>query len=178
MIEERLESELVYQGKILRLRRDKVLLANGRVALREVVEHPGAVGIIATEGDQVVLVKQYRYPVGAELLEIPAGKLEPGESPDECARRELREETGLLASRLEHLCSFHTSPGFSDEMLHLFWASELNRAWPDPDGDEQLVVERLTIAEAKRLIYAGEIRDAKTITAVLLLEDILKARGA
>lgn len=178
MIEKCLESEVLYDGRILRLRRDKVMLSNGATALREVVEHPGAVGIIATNQDEVILVRQYRYPVGAELLEIPAGKLEPGESPEECARRELREETGLLASRLEHVCSFHTSPGFSNEVLHLFWASGLTHAWPHPDGDEQLSVERLKLSEARKKILAGEIRDAKTITALLLAEHILNKHGA
>lgn len=178
MIEKCLESEVLYDGRILRLRRDKVMLSNGATALREVVEHPGAVGIIATNQDEVILVRQYRYPVGAELLEIPAGKLEPGESPEECARRELREETGLLASQLEHVCSFHTSPGFSNEVLHLFWASGLTHAWPHPDGDEQLSVERLKLSEARKKILAGEIRDAKTITALLLAEHILNKHGA
>ena len=116
LLEEKcLKSERIYSGKILNLRRDIVELPNGQQASREVVEHSGAIGVVALEGDgRVYLVRQYRYPIGQITLEIPAGKLEEGEDPLDCARRELKEETGIEAKRWEPLLTFYTTPGFSN----------------------------------------------------------------
>ncbi|HHV78106.1 MAG TPA: NUDIX hydrolase [Firmicutes bacterium] len=171
--ERSIQSELLYKGKIVTLRKDTVLLDQGRLATREVVEHPGAVGILPFSNEEVVLVRQYRYPVGSTLLEIPAGKLEPGENPVECAKRELKEETGLVASKLEYVCSFHTSPGFCNEVLHLFFAEGLQDTAPEPDADENLQILRVKRSQIRGMIRGGQIKDAKTIIALLILEDIL-----
>lgn len=174
-VEKCVRSEVIYRGRIVTLRKDTVVLGGGKVATREVVEHPGAVGIVAVMGEDVILVRQYRYAVNSVLLEIPAGKLEPGEGPADCARRELMEETGLVASNLEYVCSFHTSPGFCDEVLHLFFATGLSQSpsHAQPDPDESLAVVRVKRCEVKAKIRSGEIKDSKTLTALLMLEDIL-----
>jgi ADP-ribose pyrophosphatase len=119
-------SEEVFHGRLLKVRRDKVVLPNGVETTRELIRHPGAVAIVPVlEDGSIVFVKQYRYPVGTVLYELPAGKLEPGEDPDACAPRELSEETGYDAARLEYLTSIVTTPGFTDEVIHLYKATGL-----------------------------------------------------
>ncbi|MGI9951557.1 NUDIX hydrolase [Moorellaceae bacterium AZ2] len=165
-----LKSERIYTGKILNLRKDRVALPDGREASREVVEHTGAVAVVALDHEErVYLVRQYRYPIGKVTLEIPAGKLDPGENPEACARRELREEVGLVAENWQHLLTFYSTPGFSDEIMYLFLARDLSREKAQPDEDEFLEILSLPLEEALLKIREGEIMDAKTIIGLLAL---------
>ncbi len=166
---ETLERQEVFAGKVLHLYLDRVRLPNGREADWEVVEHRGAVGIVALEEDgEVHLVRQYRHAPGRDLLEIPAGKLDEGEEPAACARRELAEEVGLGGGAWDRLASFYTTPGFSDEVLHLYLARELRPVQAAPDEDEFLEVVRLPLGEALAMVSAGGIEDAKTIAGLSL----------
>ena len=170
--ERRIGGERIYDGKILTLDRDRVRLPDGSESVREVVRHPGAVVMLPVHQDgSVALVRQHRYPTGEVLLELPAGKLDvPGEPPEECARRELAEETGLAAGRLEPLGSFFTSPGFCDEILYAYLATDLCAAGEEttPDSDEHLAPETVRGADLRRLVADGTIRDAKTLATLLL----------
>ncbi|ACX51599.1 NUDIX hydrolase [Ammonifex degensii KC4] len=177
LYEKRLKSETVFQGRILRVRVDTVLLPDGCTSTREVVEYSGAVAIVPlTAEGEVVMVRQYRYPVGRELLEIPAGKIEEGEEPEACARRELEEETGFMARSWQHLGSFYSTPGFTSEKMHLFLAQDLYPGKKNPDRDEFLRVERLPLAQALELIRKGEIADAKSICGLLWVSHFLLQR--
>lgn len=168
--EQLLHSERIYQGKMLALRRDRVKLPNGQEAAREVVEHPGAVAIVPLNGQgEIVFVRQYRHPVGRTMLEIPAGKLQQGEDPMACARRELEEETGFMAGRLRLLTEFFTTPGFTNEKIYLFVAQDLIRTVQRPDADEFIDVESYSLACARQMIASKEIQDAKTILGVLMV---------
>ncbi len=163
-------SREIFNGKIIRVRVDTVELPNGREATRECVEHPGAVAVIARDDqNRVCLVRQYRYPVGEVLWEIPAGKLSPGEDPLECARRELLEEAGITAASWEKLYSYYTTPGFTDEVLHLYLATGLTRGDNQPDEDEVLDMEIIPYPEACAMMRRGEIKDGKTLIALLHL---------
>lgn len=169
-MEKTLESKTVYKGRIINLRLDSVVLENGNTALREVVEHPGAVGIVALkENGDIVMVKQYRKAADQVLLELPAGKLEPGEDPADCAARELTEETGYIAGDLRYLVSFYTSPGFSNEVMHMFLATGLREGENDPDDDEMVETVEISPDRAMDMILEGEIKDGKTIAGILLL---------
>ena len=175
--EKLLERELVFAGRLLVLQKDKVKLAGGHVTHREVVRHPGAVAIAPVDAaGNLVLVRQYRYPVDEELLEVPAGKLEKGEEPLATAHRELAEETGLVALYMQPVAVFFTTPGFCDERMHLFLATGLRQA-PEadihPDADEAIKVERIPLGEAVEMCADGRIRDAKTMAAVFLVRGAL-----
>lgn len=156
----------------MNLRVDEVRLApDGRPARREVVEHPGAVAVVPLTPDcQVVMVRQYRYAVGEELLEIPAGTMQAGEEPEACARRELGEETGGRARSLELLGTIFTSPGFCSEVMHIFLArlEDGPGGQPQPDEDERLEPVTLPLGEVVELARAGRLRDAKTVAGLLL----------
>lgn len=168
--ERTLHSRLVYEGRLIRLRVDEVALPSGRRTVREVVEARGAVGIVALDDEgRVLLVRQYRRPARGELWEIPAGTLEPGEDPADCARRELAEETGFTAEEIVPLAAFYTSPGFCDEWMHLFLARGLCEGSQSPEDDESIRVARVPLAEALAMIRAGDICDAKTIAGLLLV---------
>lgn len=172
LIEKPVSSERIYDGAMINVRRDTVTLPNGRKASREVVEHPGAVAIVPVTADgRVVMVRQFRHPVGQVLLEIPAGKLDPGEQPDDCARRELEEETGFAAKNLKRLAAIYTGPGFSNEIIHLYLASGLTAAARHPDEDEFLAVESYDRDQLKKMLAAGALRDAKTLVGLLLTEN-------
>ncbi|SMC86652.1 NUDIX hydrolase [Papillibacter cinnamivorans] len=174
LTERTIESETVYQGVVVKIKVDKVSIPGGGRSVREVVEHPGGVAILPLdEDDNVVTVTQYRYAFGKELLEIPAGKMEPGENPLECARRELREETGILADEWVSLGSIYASPGFCDEELHLFLARGLKQVQAQPDEDEFLIIKRLPLDSLVEMVMADEVRDAKTAAAVLKAERLL-----
>lgn len=174
--EETIDSKRVFAGRVVSLRVDQVRLPSGRTATREVVEHPGAVALIAVnQRGEMILVRQYRQPVGRALLEIPAGKLQPGEDPMECARRELFEETGYTAGSLQLLTAYYTTPGFSDEKMYMFLATELVEGKPDLDEDEFLEVVHLPPAQARLLVYQGQVVDAKTIIGILMLCERLGA---
>lgn len=158
---------------MLRIERDTVRLPNGLKSSREVVRHPGAVGIIAVEDQKVLLVRQFRYAIAQETLEIPAGKLDPQESPLDCAVRELREETGYRGT-MEHLSTFYTTPGFTDEIMHLFLARDLVWDPLTPDDDEFIGVERISWEEAVRCAQKNMFNDAKTILGILLAQGRIK----
>ncbi|MGE4271626.1 MAG: NUDIX hydrolase [Desulfitobacterium sp.] len=163
-----IKKEIVFSGRMLRMDRDTVCLPNGAETTREVVRHPGAVGILPFKGEELLLVRQYRYPIEQVTLEIPAGKLDPGETPLDCAERELREETGFRGT-LEHMVSIYTTPGFTNEIIHLYKATDL--IW-DPlqaDEDEFLNVVSIPWTEAQKMVLAGELKDAKTMLAILML---------
>lgn len=166
--EERISGNLIYRGRIINLRVDKVRVNNGNRTMREVVEHDPAVGVIAeAENGDLFLVRQFRYPAGEFLLEIPAGIIEEGEAPAETARRELQEEIGFAPDKLEEIMRFYTSPGFSNEMIVVFHARDLVPSVRNCDPDEFLEVVRISIPELRTALGSGKIKDAKTITSVL-----------
>lgn len=167
--EERITGEVLFEGRMLRLERDIVRLPNGQEASREVIRHPGAVGIVALLDQYVLLVRQYRYPIAQETLEIPAGKLDSQEPPLDCAVRELREETGYRGI-MEHLGTFYSTPGFTDEVMHLYLARDLVWDPLKPDDDEFLDVERIPRDEAVQRAKQNEFKDAKTILGILLVQ--------
>jgi ADP-ribose diphosphatase len=169
MPERTLSSRHEFRGRLLALRVDEVELASGRRATREVVEHPGAVAILASDGERLAMVRQWRQAAGAELLEIPAGTREPGEAPLATARRELAEECGLNAAHWEEGPSFYTAPGFSTELLTLFLATELHAVETEAPEDEALERSWLTLSEAVAAVDAGGIRDAKSLVGILWL---------
>jgi len=172
------ETGYVYQGRIINIRVDRAEFPDGKQVTREVCEHCGGVAVLPLDDDgNVVLVRQYRYPYGEELLEIPAGKLEwgTGEEPLLGAARELREETGLTAASLEPLGCIYPSPGFLTEVLHLYLARGLTQSEASPDEDEYLNVVRMPLEELTRKIMADEVRDAKTIAAVLKTMEMLRS---
>lgn len=159
------------RGKFLHFCVDEVTLANGHISTREMVLHPGAVGIVAvTKEKEIILVKQYRYPIQSVLYEIPAGKLEKGEDPFDSAQRELEEETGYHAEKWEKIGSFYTAPGFSNEYMHLYLATELVKKEAHPDPDEIIKYERIPFIKVLQMLDKGEIIDGKTVIAVLWLK--------
>lgn len=174
--EETLEVKPVYKGKIIQVDVETVRLPNGSEGLREIVRHPGAICVLAVIGERMLVVEQYRKAAGRNLVEIPAGKLEPGEDPLAAAHRELQEETGFTTDNMRLMTSFYSAPGFCDELLHLYVADKLTAGVAAPDEDEFLDCSAITLAEAKQLISAGRIADAKTILAVQAWELAL-ARG-
>ena len=159
-------NEEVFSGRLLKVQRDHVTLPNGNDMTREYIRHPGAVAIVPVlEDGRVVLVKQCRYPLGTLLWEIPAGKLDHGEAedPDECAKRELSEETGYDAAHWQRLVSIATTPGFSDEIIHLYKAWGLQEYAQHTDEDEFIGVQAFSPEQLKRMIAEGELYDAKTL---------------
>lgn len=167
LTERTLTSREVYRGRILRVREDTVRLPNGKTAEREVAEHPGGVGILALDGGDVLLVRQYRYAFSRVLTEIPAGKREPGEEPFVTAQRELREEIGATAGKWTELGALIASPGCYGEVLYLYMAQELTFGDTHPDEDEFLDVVRMPFDRAVELCMTGELTDAKTVIALL-----------
>jgi ADP-ribose pyrophosphatase len=167
LTEKTLTSREVYRGRILRVREDTVRLPNGKTAEREVAEHPGGVGILALDGGDVLLVRQYRYAFSRVLTEIPAGKREPGEEPFVTAQRELREEIGATAGKWTELGALIASPGCYGEVLYLYMAQELTFGDVHPDEDEFLDVVRMPFDRAVELCMTGELTDAKTVAALL-----------
>ena len=169
--EKTLSGEVVYDGKIITVHKDRVELVSGKTSFREVVEHSGGVVILAIckkDGvEKVLMVKQFRYPLKEALLELPAGKLEKNENPFEAAKRELKEETGYIAKNWQDLGYVFTSPGYSDEKLYLYKAANLEFVGECPDDGEILIEYEYTIDEIKKMIKNNEIRDAKTICAVM-----------
>ena len=158
----------IYAGRVVTLRLKHLLTADGSVRLREIVEHAPGAAVVAIDADrQVLLVRQWRPAVDQAVLELPAGLVDPGESPAECARRELEEETGFTADTLEPLVSFYSSPGFCTELLYLFSASDLRPAQRAHDEEEELELVRLPLDAAIDQVLRGEISDAKTVAGLL-----------
>ncbi len=169
-----LESRRLYEGRIVNLREDTVQMADGRAAVREVVEHADVVAIVPLdEAGRVLLVRQYRLPAGQVLLEVPAGGVEPDESVEGAVQRELREETGRRAASLRRLGGFFVSPGYCTEFIHVFLATGLSESPAEADADEQIALVRLTLADALRLVESGEVRDAKSIIGLLWAAKVL-----
>jgi ADP-ribose pyrophosphatase len=171
--EEKIGSKKLFQGAILGLYLDRVRLPNGKTAAREKISHPGAVGIIPVTGDNnVLLVRQYRYPVDEITIEIPAGKIDKNELPEKCARRELAEEVGAIGGDLKLLSSFYTTPGFCDEILHLYMATGFRISANNLDEDEFLDIINIGLDEACEWIKAGRIKDSKTIIGILIAKNL------
>ena len=175
-IEKRIDGEIKYTGVIVNIRLDNAEIENGRIVKREVVEHPGGVAIVPVdENGNVLLVRQFRYPFMRELIEIPAGKLEPGEDPFECAKRELSEETGCTAGKYVYLGPMYSSPGFCEETLHVYLALDLTYGKMHLDEDEFLSVERVPMSKIVEMIMNNDIPDAKTVFGVLKSKLYLEA---
>ena len=173
---ETLGSKKVFSGRILSLNVDEVRMPSGRVVEREFVSHGGAVGIVpVTDAMEIIMVSQYRHPVGGTLLEIPAGKLDAGETPEECAWRELVEETCMAPGRLLKLATFYTTPGYSNEVFHLFLADGLYEEHSELTEEDIEGVVKVPLEEAVRMITDGTIEDGKTIAAVGLVKIRLEA---
>lgn len=176
--EKQISFDYKFKGRIISLRQDHALLPNGNTATREVVEHPGGVCVAAlTDNEELLFVKQWRYPYMEETLEIPAGKRDrQDEEPLECGKRELMEETGATAQNYVDLCPLYPSPGYLNEVIYCFLATELTFGEQSPDEDEFLDVLRIPLQQAVEMVLSGEIKDAKTQIAVLKVK-VLKDSG-
>ncbi len=167
-MEKRIESRVEFDGQLLKLKVDKVSLAEGGTSRREVVEHPGAVTVLpVNQAGEIIFVSQYRYALGQEILELPAGTSEEGEDPLTTAKRELKEETGYRAKSWEKLFSFHTSPGYSNEEIHLFLARELQAGEQETEIGEEIRVLALPGEEVYRMLKSDAFQDGKTILGLL-----------
>ena len=167
----------VFRGRVVALSIDTVRLPNGNTCDLEIVRHPGAAAVVPVDADgSVILVRQYRHAAGDYLLEVPAGKLDDQEPPEACAVREVEEETGYRAGKLTPLGWIWTTPGFTDERIWLYLATELTLAWSSPQPDEALEVVRMPFEEAVRLALSGEIKDAKSVCALVRAAQV--RRGA
>jgi ADP-ribose pyrophosphatase len=168
-----IESRRVYTGKVISLDLDAVRFPDGSVGELEMIRHPGASAVVPFLSDprgedpQVLMIRQYRYAADGYLYEIPAGRLNRGEDPRDCAARELKEETGCTAERFEHLLTMYTTPGFTDEKIHLFLATGLIAGETKHEADEFLVLHPMLLSRALEMVAAGEIQDAKTALGLL-----------
>ncbi len=171
-----LSSERLYTGRIVNLDRDAVGFPDGSIGQLEMVRHPGASAVVPFVDDpddpdpRVLLIRQFRHAADGFIWEVPAGRLDPGESPEDCARRELEEETGLLAGAIERLTTIYTTPGFTDERIHLFLARGLETGAEQREADEFMEVHLLRWSRVGTLIRSGEIQDAKTLTALMFVQ--------
>ncbi|MGV4319805.1 ADP-ribose pyrophosphatase [Bacillus mojavensis] len=178
--EKTIAKEQIFSGKVIDLYVEDVELPNGKTSKREIVKHPGAVAVLAvTDEGKIILVKQFRKPLERTIVEIPAGKLEKGEEPEYTALRELEEETGYTAKKLTKMTAFYTSPGFADEIVHVFLAEELSvlKEKRELDEDEFVEVMEVTLEDALKLVESREVYDAKTAYAIqyLQLKEALQA---
>ena len=177
--EKTLSSRLIYEGRAVRLRIDTVRMPGGRETTREIVEHSDCVAIIAIDNeDNVLLVNQFRKPVEKRLLEIPAGGIEPGEEPEDCVRREMREETGFLPQKVERLGGFYSSPGYGTEYLYLYLATELVHNPLQAEDSESIRLVRVPPGQIRGLITSGEICDAKSIAGLFTFLEYRKSAGS
>lgn len=166
-MEKQISSKKIFDGTVLKVNFDIVELDDGRRGEREVVHHPGGAAILVVNGGKVLLERQYRYAVGKETIEIPAGKRDAGEDFIDTARRELEEEAGLKATKLEKLCEIIPSPGYTDEVIGIFYADEFENGQTHFDETEELITFWVDLGEAYDMIVRGEITDAKTLVALL-----------
>ncbi len=173
LAEKPLSEDVAWTGRIFNVNRLQVELPDGRRALRDVVRHPGAVAVVAlTDEGRICLVRQYRTALGRVTVEIPAGKLDPGEDPLECAGRELLEETGMVAEKMAFLTTIATSDGFCDELIHIYMATGLSFDKSSPDADEFINVDLVEVSELVDAVLDGRIEDAKTVVGALLCDAI------
>ena len=172
--------EELHHGKIINLFLERVQYVSGNEAVKEIVEHPGGSVILPVfDNGEILLVKQYRYPIRGDVIELPAGKLDAGEDPRVCAERELREETGYVARRWTHLTTLMTTPGFCDERLHIYMAEELSKSPQGQsleEGEQTITLLRLPMDEAVAMVERGEIADGKSIAGILLGERKLRRK--
>ena len=172
--ERRLSSSLVYDGKLLKVRSDTVRLPDGGTAEREWIEHPGAVAVIAlTDSGELVMERQHRYSLGRDMIEIPAGKIDPGEDPLATAKRELQEETGYTAAQWRHVATIHIAIGYSNERIELYLAKRLKQEIARLDAEEFLEVFTLPLATALAWVREGKITDSKTVSGLFWAEKVL-----
>ena len=170
-----LSSKRIHSGRVIDLDVDTVRFPDGSTGQLEMIRHPGAAAVVPFASDPrgtdptILLIEQYRYATGGPLLEIPAGRLNPGEEPQRCAERELEEEVGVKAGRLERLTTIWTTPGFTDERIHLFWAADLQTSSHAREPDEFIEVRPTPLSEALKFIQGGTIADAKTALALLFV---------
>lgn len=165
--EKTLNSQIIYDGRVVKVFKDSVELSTGQKSFREVVKHSGGVVILAVKEDKILLVKQFRYPLREVMFELPAGKLEAGEDPFEAAKRELEEETGYCANKWTNLGYVYTSPGYSNEKLYLYKAEDLEFTHCHPDEGEIIQAFEYKYDEVLKMIDNGEVNDAKTLCAIL-----------
>ena len=177
LTEEKLNSKTIYEGKVINLKVNDVKLENNSIATREIVEHPGGVCVIGIDDDEnILMVKQYRAPFESVLLEAPAGKLNLGENPLECGKREFLEETGYIAEKMTYMGEFYPSVGFLTEKIHIYIAEGLSKKAQHLDDDEFLNVEKYSLKELIKMVEANVIKDAKTVIAVLMLEKYVNSK--
>ena len=176
MLEKCKASSRIYDGHVLNLRVDQVLLDDGTQSTREVVEHRGAVAIVPMLNDHVILVRQYRYSIGKELLEIPAGTLEIGEDPQAAAKRELEEETGYRSEQVTKITEIYMAPGYATEKIHVYLATNLERTKTQLDEDERIEIKPVLFSAALQKVRSGEICDAKTVCGLYRAEELLATR--
>jgi len=168
LVEKLVTSERIYDGSVISLRKDVVELPTLRTTTREVVEHPGAAAIVPLlEDNKIVMIRQYRHATKEILLEIPAGTLQKGEKPEECASRELTEETGCRATELKKIVSCYLAPGYSSEVIHIYLATGISQLDQKPEADEKIQVFTINLYAAEQKIKDGKIRDAKTILGIM-----------
>ena len=174
-VEKTVSSQRIYEGKVINLRVDTLITPAGRETKREIVEHRGAVAMVAIDDkENILLVRQFRKAADKGLLEIPAGTLEKGEAPDITVKREMQEETGYLPDKIVRLGGFYSAPGFCTEFIYLYLATDLKPSRLEADADEQIEMERMPVEEAKKLVDSGAICDAKSIIGILTYMDYLK----
>ncbi len=177
LTEKTVEKNYVYEGKIIKVRRDKAVLPTGNPCTREVVEHNGGVCVAAlTDKNELMFVRQFRYPYMEVILELPAGKLEKGEDPFEAGKRELEEETGCIAEKYADLGKFYPTPGYCGEIIHLYAGWQLKETQMNLDEDEYLEVEKIPLDKAVDMVLSGEIRDGKTQALVMRVAE-MQRRG-
>ena len=175
LIEKKISTETLFEGVIFKVERQTVLLPNGKEAIRDIVVNPNAAAIVAIdENNNIIMVRQFRATEGKIMMEIPAGKLDAGEEPRNCAMRELREETGYIAKKVDFLFASMVSPGFATEHIHIFMATGLELGDTEPDEDEFVETLKVPISDVIEMIMKGEIEDSKTVSGVLAAARILK----
>ena len=173
---ETIQSETTYQGRVFHVRRDQVKLPNGHLTHLDIVSHAGAVAILPHHEGQIWFVRQYRHAAGQELLELPAGGLEPGEEPAACAQRELQEEIGMAATTLQRLGTIFLAPGYSTELLHIFFADGLTPSRLPGDEDEIIHLEKFSVEQVYALVEQDFFKDAKTLAVLALARPLLLGR--